>query len=116
MNRTTRTIRIGNVLIGGANPIAVQSMTATRTQDVGATIRQLELLEAAGADVIRIAVDNPKDVAALAEIRKARPNANLSIADHPSGPAASLILPTAPPLQEPNSSSERLVSRTAWIN
>ena len=69
----------GNVAIGGNNPIAVQSMTATRTIDVDATIRQVELLEKAGADVIRIAVDNPKDVAALAEIRKARPNANLSI-------------------------------------
>jgi len=77
--RKTREIRIGNVRIGGANPIAVQSMAATRTQDVAATIRQVELLEAAGADIIRIAVDNPKDVAALAEIRAARPNANLSI-------------------------------------
>ncbi|HEX2831632.1 MAG TPA: (E)-4-hydroxy-3-methylbut-2-enyl-diphosphate synthase [Thermoanaerobaculia bacterium] len=77
--RQTREIRIGNVKIGGQNPIAVQSMTATRTQDIAATIRQVELLEAAGADVIRIAVDNPKDVVALAEIRAARPNANLSI-------------------------------------
>ena len=77
--RTTRQIRIGNIAIGGSSPIAVQSMAATRTQDIAATIRQVELLEAAGADVIRIAVDNPKDVAALAEIRKARPNANLSI-------------------------------------
>jgi (E)-4-hydroxy-3-methylbut-2-enyl-diphosphate synthase len=77
--RQTREIRIGNVFIGGNHPIAVQSMTATRTQDIPATIRQVELLEAAGADVIRIAVDNPKDVAALAEIRAARPNANLSI-------------------------------------
>ncbi|HWW60736.1 MAG TPA: flavodoxin-dependent (E)-4-hydroxy-3-methylbut-2-enyl-diphosphate synthase, partial [Thermoanaerobaculia bacterium] len=77
--RKTREIRIGNVRIGGRNPVAVQSMTATRTVDVAATIRQVELLEAAGADVIRIAVDNPKDVAALAEIRAARPNANLSI-------------------------------------
>lgn len=65
--------------IGGSNPVAVQSMTATRTQDIAATIRQVELLEEAGADVIRIAVDTVKDVAALAEIRKARPNANLSI-------------------------------------
>jgi (E)-4-hydroxy-3-methylbut-2-enyl-diphosphate synthase len=79
VTRTTREIRIGNVKIGGSNPIAVQSMAATRTVDVDATIRQVELLEAAGADVIRIAVDNPKDVAALAEIRAARPNANLSI-------------------------------------
>jgi (E)-4-hydroxy-3-methylbut-2-enyl-diphosphate synthase len=79
VTRATREIRIGNVKIGGGNPIAVQSMAATRTVDIAATIRQVELLEAAGADVIRIAVDNPKDVAALAEIRKARPNANLSI-------------------------------------
>src|SRR3954468_16473669 len=77
--RTTREVHIGNILIGGGNPIAVQSMTATRTQDIPATIRQVELLEAAGADVIRIAVDNPKDVTALAEIRAARPNANLVI-------------------------------------
>ena len=54
-------------------------MTATRTQDIAATIRQVELLELAGADVIRIAVDNPKDVQALADIRMARPNANLVI-------------------------------------
>jgi (E)-4-hydroxy-3-methylbut-2-enyl-diphosphate synthase len=77
--RQTREIRIGNVKIGGSNPIAVQSMAATRTVDVAATIRQVELLELAGADVIRIAVDNPKDVAALKEIRAARPNANLVI-------------------------------------
>lgn len=53
-------------------------MAATRTQDVEATIRQVQLLEAAGADVIRIAVDNPKDVAALPAIRQAT-KANLSI-------------------------------------
>ena len=79
MKRQTREIRIGNVKIGGLNPIAVQSMAATRTVDIAATIRQVELLELAGADVIRIAVDNPKDVVALAEIRAARPKANLVI-------------------------------------
>jgi (E)-4-hydroxy-3-methylbut-2-enyl-diphosphate synthase len=78
-SRPTREIRIGNIRIGGANPIAVQSMAATRTVDVAATIRQVELLELAGADVIRIAVDNPKDVEALGHIRAARPNANLVI-------------------------------------
>src|SRR5437763_8514978 len=77
--RQTREIRIGNVTIGAGHPIAVQSMTATKTQDVAATIRQVELLEAAGADVIRIAIDTPKDVTALAEVRAARPNANLVI-------------------------------------
>ncbi len=78
MKRPTREIRIGSIRIGADNPIAVQSMTATRTQDIPATIRQVELLEAAGADVIRIAIDNPKDVIALQEIR-ARTNANLAI-------------------------------------
>jgi (E)-4-hydroxy-3-methylbut-2-enyl-diphosphate synthase len=77
--RQTREVRIGNVTIGANHPIAVQSMTATKTQDVTATIRQVELLEAAGADVIRIAIDTPKDVTALAEVRAARPNANLAI-------------------------------------
>lgn len=77
--RQTREVRIGNVTIGGSNPIAIQSMTATRTQDIPATIRQVELLEAAGADVIRIAIDNPKDVEALRVVREARPNANLVI-------------------------------------
>lgn len=77
--RQTREIRIGSIRIGGSNPIAVQSMTATKTQDIDATIRQVELLEAAGADVIRIAVDTAKDVVALAEVRKARPKANLVI-------------------------------------
>lgn len=91
--RATREIRIGNVTIGGANPIAVQSMTATRTVDIDATIRQVELLEAAGADVIRIAVDNPKDVAALREIRQARPNANLSIDLQENYRLAELVAP-----------------------
>jgi (E)-4-hydroxy-3-methylbut-2-enyl-diphosphate synthase len=77
--RKTREVRIGNIRIGASNPIAVQSMTATRTQDVDATIRQVELLEEAGADVIRIAIDTARDVVALSEIRNARPNANLVI-------------------------------------
>jgi (E)-4-hydroxy-3-methylbut-2-enyl-diphosphate synthase len=53
-------------------------MTATRTADVAATLRQVRLLEAAGADVIRIAVDNPKDVEALASIRS-ETSANLVV-------------------------------------
>ena len=77
--RTTRPVKVGRLTIGGDAAIAVQSMTATKTQDVAATIRQVELLEAAGADVIRIAIDTAKDVDALAEVRAARPNANLVI-------------------------------------
>ena len=64
----TRSVQIGRTTIGGNHPIAVQSMAATRTQDIEATTRQLRLLAAAGADVIRVAVDSKKDVEALAQI------------------------------------------------
>ena len=64
----TRSVRIGDLHIGAGHPVAVQSMAATRTQDIDATLRQVRLLEAAGADVIRIAVDSRKDTEALAEI------------------------------------------------
>jgi len=68
--RQTRTMRVRDLRIGGAAPIAVQSMAATRTQDVAATLRQVRLLEQAGADLVRVAVDGKKDVEALATIRK----------------------------------------------
>ena len=64
----TRPVQIGPTTIGAGHPIAVQSMTATRTQDLAATTRQVQLLARAGADVIRIAVDSKKDVEALARI------------------------------------------------
>jgi (E)-4-hydroxy-3-methylbut-2-enyl-diphosphate synthase len=67
--RKTRTIRIRDLQVGGEAPIAVQSMAATQTRDIPATLRQVRLLEAAGADLIRIAVDSKADVEALAEIR-----------------------------------------------
>jgi (E)-4-hydroxy-3-methylbut-2-enyl-diphosphate synthase len=68
--RKTRTIRIRDLEVGGTAPIAVQSMAATRTQDLVATARQISILDAAGADLIRIAVDNKEDVAALAKLRE----------------------------------------------
>ena len=74
----TRTVRIGTTVIGGDHPIAVQSMCATHTQDVAATVAQVNDLARAGADVVRIAVDSKKDAAALAEIRGAT-EANLSV-------------------------------------
>ena len=64
----TRSVRIGDIEIGAEHPIAVQSMAATRTQDIPATLGQIELLEAAGADIIRVAVDSAADVEALAAI------------------------------------------------
>ena len=58
-------------MIGGGAPISVQTMCATHTQDIDATLGQISAFEKEGADLIRIAVDNAKDVAALAQIRKA---------------------------------------------
>ncbi len=74
----TRSVRIGSISVGAGHPIAVQSMTATHTQDIDATVAQVNALHAAGADVVRIAVDSDKDAAALAEIRK-QTQANLSV-------------------------------------
>lgn len=74
----TRPVRIGTVTIGNGQPIAVQSMTATKTTDIEATVGQVNDLLQAGADVIRIAVDSKKDAEALAEIRRRTP-ANLSV-------------------------------------
>jgi (E)-4-hydroxy-3-methylbut-2-enyl-diphosphate synthase len=66
----TRAVRVGKVTLGGGHPVAVQSMCATRTQDVDATVEQAEAIRKAGGDVVRVAVDSPKDVDALAEIRR----------------------------------------------
>jgi (E)-4-hydroxy-3-methylbut-2-enyl-diphosphate synthase len=74
----TRSVSIGSIAIGAAHPIAVQSMTATHTTDIDATVAQVEALHAAGADVVRIAVDSPKDAAALGEIRR-QTKANLAV-------------------------------------
>ncbi len=74
----TRSVKIGSATIGAGNPIAVQSMTATHTQDIDATVAQIEDLYRAGADVVRVAVDSTKDAAALVEIRK-QTKANLVV-------------------------------------
>ena len=63
--RKTRSIQVGSLSLGGSNPIAVQSMAATQTRDEVATGRQIELLAAAGADLIRVAVDSSRDVESL---------------------------------------------------
>jgi (E)-4-hydroxy-3-methylbut-2-enyl-diphosphate synthase len=74
----TRPVKIGSVTIGDGNPIAVQSMTATHTTNIDATVGQVNAVAAAGADVIRIAVDSKKDADALIEIRR-QTTANLSV-------------------------------------
>ena len=90
--RKTRKIHVRHLAIGGDAPIAVQSMAATRTRDVEATLRQVRILEAAGADLIRIAVDSKEDVACLADIRK-ETDALLSVDLQESYKLATLVAP-----------------------
>ena len=75
---STRAVKIGSITIGDHHPIAVQSMTATKTRDIDATVGQAEALVLAGADVVRIAVDSQQDALALKEIRR-QTRANLSV-------------------------------------
>ena len=90
--RQSRTIRIADLEVGGDAPIAVQSMAATRTRDVAATLRQVEILERAGADLVRIAVDSRADAEAVAEIRRAS-SCRLSVDLQESYRLAQLVAP-----------------------
>lgn len=92
----TRPVKIGSITIGDGALIAVQSMTATSTQDVDATVALVNLMAeggpGVGADVVRIAVDSKADAAALAEIRK-QTTANLSVDLQENYRLAELVAP-----------------------
>lgn len=66
----TKVIQIGDRVIGGGNPILIQSMCNTKTEDVAATVSQILKLEQAGCDIIRVAVPTMEAAAALKEIKK----------------------------------------------
>ncbi|HCL02225.1 MAG TPA: 4-hydroxy-3-methylbut-2-en-1-yl diphosphate synthase [Lachnoclostridium phytofermentans] len=66
----TKVITIGNRKIGGGNPVLIQSMTNTKTEDIAATVNQILELEEAGCDIIRCAVPNMEAAGALREIKK----------------------------------------------
>lgn len=66
----TRTVRIGDVAIGGDNPIRIQSMCNTKTENVEATVAQIRALAAAGCEIIRVAVPNEEAASALKDIRR----------------------------------------------
>ena len=66
----TKTVKIGNRLIGGGNPVLIQSMCNTKTEDVKATIAQILRLEQAGCEIIRVAVPTMEAAAALKEIKQ----------------------------------------------
>lgn len=70
LRNKTKEVRIGNVVIGGEHPIAIQSMTNTRTEDVEATVAQILRLEAAGCEIVRCTVPTQEAADALKEIKK----------------------------------------------
>ncbi|MFT0847831.1 flavodoxin-dependent (E)-4-hydroxy-3-methylbut-2-enyl-diphosphate synthase [Actinomycetaceae bacterium L2_0104] len=63
--KKTRQIQVGDVAVGGDAPISVQSMTTTKTHDIGATLQQIAELTAAGCDIVRVACPTDKDAEAL---------------------------------------------------
>ena len=70
MREQTKVIQIGDRKIGGGNPVAIQSMTNTKTEDVAATVAQIHALEEAGCDIIRCAVPTMQAAESLKEIHK----------------------------------------------
>ena len=68
--KETKTIQIGNKVIGGGNPVLIQSMCNTRTEDVSATVAQILELERAGCDIIRVAVPTMEAAKSLAKIKE----------------------------------------------
>lgn len=70
LRENTKEVKIGNVIIGGKHPIAIQSMTNTKTEDVDATVEQILKLEAAGCEIIRCAVPTEEAAKALSKIKE----------------------------------------------
>ncbi len=68
--KPTRKVRVGNLYVGGDAPVTVQSMTTTKTHDIGSTLQQIAELTAAGCDIVRVACPTDKDAAALPIIAK----------------------------------------------
>ena len=66
----SRAIKVGNVTVGGSAPISVQSMTNTKTSDVAATVAQIQRLQTAGCDIIRVAVPDTESAAAIEQIKE----------------------------------------------
>ncbi len=71
--RVSRAVHVGDVQIGGGAPISVQSMTVSKTHDVETSLAEIRELAEAGADVVRVAVPRPEDVAALKDIVQGAP-------------------------------------------
>ena len=70
MRRTTRTVDVGGVRIGGGNPISIQSMCNTDTRDISSTVEQIKKLQDAGCEIIRVAVPDMEAAQAIEKIKK----------------------------------------------
>jgi len=68
--KKNRVVQVGNIKIGGDNPISIQSMCNTDTRDVLSTIKQIHDLEIAGCEIIRVAVPDMTAAKAIKEIKK----------------------------------------------
>jgi (E)-4-hydroxy-3-methylbut-2-enyl-diphosphate synthase len=68
--RVSRCVKVGNLLIGGGNPVVIQSMTNTDTSDVEATVEQIKRLEKAGCQMLRMTINTVEAAAAIKEIKK----------------------------------------------
>lgn len=73
MRKITKTVKVGDVLIGGGNPVAVQSMTSTPTTDVNKTLNQINELVDAGCELVRVSVPNEDSVKAFKEVKSKCP-------------------------------------------
>ena len=69
MSRKSRVIKIGNVAIGGDNPVVVQSMTNTDTRDIDSTVEQIQRLEQAGCELVRVAVVDEEAARSIEKIK-----------------------------------------------
>ncbi len=68
--RVTKIIKVGNVKVGGDNPVSVQSMTNTLTSDIKSTIEQINKISETGADIVRVSCPDKESSLALKEIKK----------------------------------------------
>ena len=66
----TKTVQIGNRVIGGGNAVLIQSMTTTKTVDVAKTVEQIQALQAAGCDIVRVTVPNMEAACAIDKIKE----------------------------------------------
>ncbi len=93
LSRKSRKIEVGSLRLGGDESVVVQSMCATRTADVDRTVAQIHQLARAGAGIVRVAVDNDKEVAALREIRAQTRGVALAVDLQENYPLAERIAP-----------------------